>query len=464
MVSQVSGFGGRGARGVGADDGGAVDPQRPEAEDSTAYLSQVHSQPGTGGRTMVLENAIGGSVVRLSVPSQGRKVGGKRGRVGGFSPASRRRLLRWMHELDESRVPVGSVGMLTLTWPAVYPGPVEAKVLLQRLEKRMLRAWSGVALVWKLEPQERGAPHFHLLVFWGRTLSAEEWQVRLLWCAQAWFEVAGGGDEHHLRFHLGHYGNRPCLEAVESWDRVLRYAGKYVGKPVAVPEEVDRAGGDVESWAWRWPGRWWGCVRADRLPRKVVTVQVPFVVGSLVKRACRRYLEHQKVGRWRLPLGDGRFERKRLNRREAAAAGGLAGAYQYRRKVRRSRLDGCRGMTCFLADKEVRRVVAWAWREVLGRVPAGGERKWSGSASHPGGTRRVAAPGGGGDSGVGLSRGRGAAPGDGNGGVRSSVVGVVPVGECAWRDAASVGGSLASCDVGEGGCSGDRLDRDGNGR
>jgi hypothetical protein len=26
-------------------------------------------------------------------------------------------------------------------------------------------------------------------------------------------------------------GNRPCVEAIKTWDQVLRYTSKYLGKP-----------------------------------------------------------------------------------------------------------------------------------------------------------------------------------------------------------------------------------------
>jgi hypothetical protein len=45
--------------------------------------------------------------------------------------------------------------------------------------------------IWKLELQDRGAPHFHLLIFGLRYLPAA-----LL--ARRWYEIVGSGDVNHL--------------------------------------------------------------------------------------------------------------------------------------------------------------------------------------------------------------------------------------------------------------------------
>jgi hypothetical protein len=49
------------------------------------------------------------------------------------------------------------------------------------------REFSGCSAIWKLEPQKRGAPHFHLLV-WG--IAFLHYQ-RL---ARRWFEIVGSND------------------------------------------------------------------------------------------------------------------------------------------------------------------------------------------------------------------------------------------------------------------------------
>jgi hypothetical protein len=128
----------------------------------------------------------------------------------------------------------------------------------------MARKYPNVAGVWKLEPQKRGAPHFHLLVwgmldvnyhlayFDGTTGLVPAEIARLVrvqeireWVSQAWYEVVGSGDEKHLRA-----GTR--VEDVRSLNGVSAYLKKYLGKEV--PPEWENA------------GRWWGIFQRENMP------------------------------------------------------------------------------------------------------------------------------------------------------------------------------------------------------
>lgn len=364
---------------VGERGGAPVPDGDSPADNGRAFaLSQSHICTFQGiGR---VRNALGGSVVKVQIPSAGlRKGGGKRSQVGGFSRASRQRLLERLHEICQAEIPAGSIGMVTLTWPGEFPAPGAAKVCLVAWIARLRRAWGRVPLFWKLEPQVRGAPHFHLLVFWGQTISEAEDKRRVEWCSRAWYDLAGGGDCKHLAVHLGQLGNRPCHEVVKDWNQVLRYAGKYVGKPVEDYDVED----EWLSGAWRWPGRWWGVRHAEGLPRRIVERDVPLAVAYQVKRVLRRYVEHQSLGRCRIVLPGGRIERRWVGRDERATlesfrqvlgwqpAGQGLEVRPYRRVVRRGREDGKRGIMCFLADPMFRRVVDWAARLVASRVDGG---------------------------------------------------------------------------------------------
>lgn len=55
---------------------------------------------------------------------------------------------------------------VTLTYPAKFPTVSRAKRDLKVFQQRLIRRFPGSGGIWKLEPQERGAPHYHLLI-WG---------------------------------------------------------------------------------------------------------------------------------------------------------------------------------------------------------------------------------------------------------------------------------------------------------
>lgn len=177
----------------------------------------------------------------------------KRGKVAGFSSKSRNRLMRTLAEVRRDCLP----DFVTLTFPEDYPTIERAKRDLDTLIKRLARKYPDVAGVWKLEPQRRGAPHFHLLV----------WNVPyvelLAFVPVAWYEIVGSGDENHLKWHKGELGNSPCVQQIESQRGVFWYASKYMSKEVAIASGVC-------DW-----GRWWGVFHRDNLPLgQVVNVEV----------------------------------------------------------------------------------------------------------------------------------------------------------------------------------------------
>lgn len=196
---------------------------------------------------------------------QGERERAKRGKIAGFSAKSRNRLMRTLASVKRDNLPL----FVTLTFPAQYPVILKAKRDLDNFIKRMARKYPTVAGVWKLEPQKRGAPHFHLLV-WGI-----DYQGLLSFVPQAWFEIVGSGDPNHLAWHKGELGNSPCVQQIESQRGVFWYASKYMSKEV----------GAEFNW-----GRWWGVFFRDRLPLgELVNVEVTEKQAVQFIRYMRRF-------------------------------------------------------------------------------------------------------------------------------------------------------------------------------
>jgi len=103
----------------------------------------------------------------------------------------------------------------------------------------MKRAHPEAAAIWKLEPQQRGAPHYHLLLF---GIEFIPHQVIARW----WYEVVGSGDKrHHLVAGIS-------IEAVKS------RAGDVL-RLQALHGQGDRSAAASSS-------RVWGFTRARRRP------------------------------------------------------------------------------------------------------------------------------------------------------------------------------------------------------
>jgi hypothetical protein len=167
---------------------------------------------------------------------------GKRGKCKGFSPRSRRRLLIFMATLNRhAPLPL----FITLTYPEWWPSDWHdwKDQLDDWAHHHLERRFPGCSFVWKLEPQQRGAPHFHLILF-GRKFIPHQW------VAETWYKVVGSNDERHLRAGVQ-------VTAARSWNGVMCYAGKkYLGKDFVAPLN------------WREDvGRYWGCYGRKHLPK-----------------------------------------------------------------------------------------------------------------------------------------------------------------------------------------------------
>jgi len=137
----------------------------------------------------------------------------KRGKVLTFSRRSRKRLIELFARLSRDTTnPI----FLTLTYPSIFPSAQTAKndlrAFLERLKRRFPEA--RVSLVWRMEFQKRGAPHFHLVAFNLPFLPKEE-------LSAMWRSVIRSDQQVFTR-----------IERVRSSRRLRSYVSKYLAKPL----------------------------------------------------------------------------------------------------------------------------------------------------------------------------------------------------------------------------------------
>lgn len=233
-------------------------------------LSTAHISPQTS-----ITVHEGGTLVKLARSGQGQKGGGKRGRVGGFSASSRKRLVRFMASLNPVAMGAESTDFVTLTYPRTFPADGRAwKRDLDAFCKVLGRHPDVTAWVWKLEPQKRWAPHFHLVVFGRAALDPE-------WVADAWWRIVGeGGADHRAA------GTQ--TQPVRSWSGVLHYSAKYIAK-------IDHADDLPEFW--RNVGRWWG--KGGDFVIDDETIALTDAQFFAIRRVLRRWQERQTGRRCR---------------------------------------------------------------------------------------------------------------------------------------------------------------------
>jgi hypothetical protein len=200
----------------------------------------------------------------------------RRGGVSSFSRQSRTRLMMRINSIDR-RTSANMPAMITLTYPGEFSAdPEEWKRHLANFKERFFREYGKVPAFWKLEFQERGAPHFHLLIY-DPLLRMHQWSFKK-WLSKAWYETVASGDERHLKAGTN-------VELPRASNKPETYCSKYVGKP-----EAGRAG----------VGRFWGLWWKELLPVDLIQVAIDLHQFYVIRRCIRRMLKGvaSRHGRW----------------------------------------------------------------------------------------------------------------------------------------------------------------------
>jgi hypothetical protein len=252
----------------------------------TSTHSNEPSVKGSHQPSAYVFSAVGGSVSTLSFedttpknrfrPSK-RLGGGTRAKVRGFSRASRRNLLLRLASINRRafRAFRGRMIFVTLTYPHEYPeDPEVCKNHLKALRRRLQRKFGEFAGFWRLGIQQRGAWHFHLLLFVGPSCGSVEKLRHFI--SSSWYEVTGKISEGHLRA-----GTR--VVAVQRWREVTSYVERYMAKPEEFPEGLQT-------------GRIWGIWNENLLPVRWETVQVSLRDAFKIRRIYRKLAKRKGSG------------------------------------------------------------------------------------------------------------------------------------------------------------------------
>ena len=263
---------------------------------------------------------------RESVPAVG---GGKRGGVATFSRASRRRMQETFHRIDQGKV-VGPPLFVSLTYPGKDPAywvpfAWEHKRHLERFLKRFFRLAEACGcrecfVIWRLEPQKRGAPHYHLLIFNVPHLPHEI-------VARWWAECVGSGDPEHERA-----GTQ--VQACRTWSQAGSYLSKYLAKGFeGFIDEGHRAAYSGEEVAlverlWASPGRFWGVRNRKAVPVRLEQWTVTVGGYFRLRRIARNLAIAQTRGRRRYRMRMTGGFRSFMSYYDARGALALVGAWR----------------------------------------------------------------------------------------------------------------------------------------
>jgi len=237
------------------------------------YLDDLEEELKHPGRYFV-EYADGGRCVTLK-----RKLGKKPEGLGkhkgdkqeGYSRGSRNAFLKFLLSINYEKM--GMPIFYTLTYPGEFTlDPQDWKrdfdVMIHRLKHRFPVACG----TWRLEPQQRGAPHFCGFLWgcdWLKTLDGKRW------FSEQWFQVVGSGDEKHLRAGTG-------IEPEESHLNRIFYMAKYQTKAEkgGVKQEFD------------YPvGRYWGAFNRKNIAIQNEEMEIDRELFFKTRRVLKKLLE-----------------------------------------------------------------------------------------------------------------------------------------------------------------------------
>jgi hypothetical protein len=149
---------------------------------------------------------------------------------------------------------------VTVTYPEDYPSARSSKDHLFALRRRLEREFGEKYIVWRLGMQQRGAPHYHFLVFGVPWLSVH-------WLRENWKDIISYDGPKRLEVDV-----QSIRSPKQAQSYVARYEAKADDAGVAVPSS-EAEGGDAEGEGavlldpvpylaaeetWDRPGRFWG--------------------------------------------------------------------------------------------------------------------------------------------------------------------------------------------------------------
>lgn len=198
-----------------------------------------------------------------------KKETSKRGKVNGLSKKSRRKLFNYILRLEQR---VGFY-FVTLTYPKEYETNYEIwKKQLHQLYSSLRYHYPKMGFLWKLEFQQRGAPHFHLLMF--DPSSPKEREIGKL-IKEHWYRIVGQKSKS-----FRHWGTD--TKAIHDIKGSGFYLAMYQTKDTYIPADM-------------MSGRMWGVYGRNKMPMSEQgTENLSLDKYTLLKRICRKWVAKQK--------------------------------------------------------------------------------------------------------------------------------------------------------------------------
>jgi len=147
----------------------------------------------------------------------------RRGNVETFSAKSRYRMIRTLNKVRLTEL--SRAWWISLTYHERFPaGKPQLLNDLEALRQRIRRRFPRFVYVLRLDWQQRGWPHWHMIAWAELGNSSWENAATGRWIARIWHEIAEPESEHHAE-----YGAK--VKQVGSWRQLASYVSAYAAKP-----------------------------------------------------------------------------------------------------------------------------------------------------------------------------------------------------------------------------------------
>lgn len=260
--------------------------QREKARDER--FLKYHGYPRSFDTFQIYDDPIEYPKHRLEVTGQVVKVkrqaepalnvGNVRSEVKKFSKQSRIRFLEFLLSVHWDNYENENIREMTLTYHNDYPTDgKEVKRHLHNFRKNIMKRYPDIILIWKLEFQQRGAPHYHIIAITRNPVELGNYQIIKdgnfyfydreskqvkkdglqgfrAYVQNIWSKVTGGS--------IQNYNSGIEVEAVRNKKAMPYYLCSYIAK------ERKTSGKEYQEKVPEWfenVGRWWGCYGRKKL-------------------------------------------------------------------------------------------------------------------------------------------------------------------------------------------------------
>lgn len=229
---------------------------------SNSFIVTSHDPKRSPKGVSTLKMTFQGRLVKAQVITKGHQPNThkhKRSTITDFSAQSRGRLFELFNSLKLNR----RATFVTLTYPTSAVNQIDAKRHLRAFLKRLERMYRGRTItgIWRMEFQERGAIHFHI-IFFGLPF------IHKTTISALWAQVTKT------------FNPFTRIEGVSGHKKLINYVAKYVGKVNGI--EINGFNSLTYLSAYQFQqgekiGRVWGYLNKKSLPFDDQTVlELPF--------------------------------------------------------------------------------------------------------------------------------------------------------------------------------------------